>query len=63
MFKGRRVGTLTAGIVLIGFGLLFLTRIFLPVWIMDLFFHFGLLYLSLWESKCWYFSQGKRMNL
>jgi uncharacterized membrane protein HdeD (DUF308 family) len=30
MFKGRRVGTLTAGIVLIAFGLLFLVRLFLP---------------------------------
>ena len=31
MLKGRRVGTLTAGIVLIVFGLLFLLRILLPV--------------------------------
>jgi hypothetical protein len=31
MLKGRRVGTFTAGIVLIGFGVLFLLRTFLPV--------------------------------
>lgn len=31
MFKGRRVGTLTAGITLILFGLLFLARILFPV--------------------------------
>jgi uncharacterized membrane protein HdeD (DUF308 family) len=30
MFKGRRVGTLTAGIVLIVFGLLFIARLFFP---------------------------------
>ena len=30
MFRGRRVGTLTAGITLIVFGLLFLGRIILP---------------------------------
>lgn len=30
MFKGRRVGTLTAGVVLIIFGLLFIARIIFP---------------------------------
>jgi uncharacterized membrane protein HdeD (DUF308 family) len=31
MFKGRRVGTLTAGVVLIIFGLLFTARIIFPL--------------------------------
>ena len=30
MFKGRRVGTLTAGIILIAFGLLFILRTIFP---------------------------------
>lgn len=31
MFKGRRVGTFTAGIVLVVFGLLFLARLYFPI--------------------------------
>lgn len=30
MFKGRRVGTLTAGIVLVAFGLIFILRLVIP---------------------------------
>lgn len=41
MFKGRRVGTLTAGIVLIALGLLFILRIIFPL------LHYSTI-LSLW---------------